>query len=112
MIYDIHVSRVHVSSRTRDYLERRLSYALGRFEDSVGSISVTLADVKGPRGGADKRCRILVRLTGIRRPVIVTVEEQTVRAAVDVAAEKLGYAVSRVVSRRTKHRRVTEAIPV
>ncbi len=109
MISDIHVSRLALTNSTRQYLERRLSFALGRFDDSVRSVSVALSDVNGPRGGADKRCRILVWLTGVHRPVIVTVTEQTVRAAVDIAAEKLAYAVSRSVSRRTQRRRLLEA---
>ncbi len=112
MISDIHASRVALTNNTRQHIERRLSFALGRFENSVRSVSITLADVNGSRGGADKQCRILVRLAGVHRPVIVAATEQTVRTAVYVAAEKLAYAVSRSVSRRTKRRRLMEAFSV
>lgn len=46
----------------KNHIERRLRYALDRFEDRIDRLTVHLADINGPRGGIDKRCRIAVNL--------------------------------------------------
>src|SRR5690348_11454278 len=46
----------------KDHVERRLRFALGRLAARIGRMTVLLSDVNGPRGGIDKRCRIVVTL--------------------------------------------------
>lgn len=110
MITDIHVSRVNVSEQTRDHLERRLSFALNRFEDSIGSITVTLADVNGPRGGVDKQCRIRISLVGDRKPIIAESLQDSLRAAITVAADSASRLVARRVDRSRSIQRPTREI--
>ena len=43
------------------HVERRARFALGRFADRVVRVKIQLADVNGPRGGVDKRCRVRLR---------------------------------------------------
>ncbi len=45
----------------KQYIERRAGFALSRFADELSSVLVTLEDLNGPRGGIDKRCRVLLR---------------------------------------------------
>ena len=54
-------------------VERRVQFAVGRFDGRVTRVSVRVADVNGPRGGIDKRCRIAVRV----RPAGEIVVEDT-----------------------------------
>lgn len=82
----------------RVHLERRLRFALGRFDNCIRRVTVRLADVNGPRGGADKRCRVSIMFT--RGGKLVLEEENAdVVAAIDRAADRLGHAVARKVHR-------------
>ncbi len=113
MISDIHVSRVNVSEQTRDYLDRRLNFALDRFKDSIGDISVTLADINGPRGGVDKKCRIRIILVGDRKPIIAESLQDSLRPAIDLAADSASRAVARRIDKLRSDRRATrELLPV
>ncbi|MEZ6073654.1 MAG: HPF/RaiA family ribosome-associated protein [Pirellulales bacterium] len=42
--------------------ERRVQFALSRFEAKTQSVLLVLEDVNGPRGGSDKSCRVVVRM--------------------------------------------------
>ena len=75
----------------------RLEFALGRFAGRVRSVSVSLTDVNGPRGGIDKKCLVAVRLE--RPPRVIVIEDVDADAAVVVsrAAERTARAVARAV---------------
>jgi putative sigma-54 modulation protein len=88
--------RLHDANREK--MERRLQFALNRFGARISSVTVGLADVNGPRGGADKQCRLVVRLLRCGK---ITIEEthRNVSAAVALAAERAGQAVGRELKR-------------
>lgn len=104
MRIELHSSRIEVSNTIREYVERRLGFALGRFSDVVQQVVVALEDINGPRGGVDQLCRIRVQLSGQKAPVIAEVADVEIRASVDVAADRIGRAVSRQLDRRTSRR--------
>ena len=62
--------RLHDADRKE--MERRLQFALGRFDGRISQVTVGLADLNGPRGGTDKQCRLVVRLAPSGK---VTIEE-------------------------------------
>jgi len=105
----LHSSRLSVSPATKAYLERRLSFALGRFADVISGIDVRLEDINGPRGGIDKRCRIRVMLSRISTPALAEVVDHEIRAAIDIAANRVGRSVARQLDRR-QGRRVQRAM--
>jgi ribosome-associated translation inhibitor RaiA len=76
-----------------------LHYALGRFEGRVNVVTARLADLNGPRGGVDKRCRISVAVRA-GDPVLVEDADTDLYAAIDRAAERAGRAVWRQLARR------------
>lgn len=43
----------------RNHAARRIRSALERFGHAVQSVTVRMSDINGPRGGADKLCRIV-----------------------------------------------------
>lgn len=107
MILNVHASRIQITELSKDYIERRIEFALGRFSEAISSITVTLEDTNGPRGGVDQRCQIRVNMMGQRRPVIVESTQDILRAAIDVAASTAFRAVSRRLDRRLGKRRVS-----
>lgn len=87
---------VEVNGPMRGRVERRLRFALARFGHRVGRVAVQLADVTGPRGGADKRCRIVADMPGTRSaPVVVEEDGDDWNAVIDRAAEQVGRTVRR-----------------
>ena len=87
-----------------DQVERCLRFALSRFGHRVGQIAVRLGGPNGPRGGADKRCRVVVTM----RPSGEVVVEDTapdVSAAIDRGADRVQRAVAHSIARRREMRR-------
>ncbi|HEX6616224.1 MAG TPA: HPF/RaiA family ribosome-associated protein [Gemmatimonadales bacterium] len=86
-----------LSDGLRGHVRRRLGSAVGRLREHVHEIQVRLSDVNGPRGGVDKRCRIL--LSGVRGGVIVVQgTAANFYQAVDAAADRSARAVRRLAA--------------
>lgn len=90
---------VTLSEDELDRIERRLYFTLGRFSSRIVSVDVMLQDENGPRGGLDKKCRVVVRLQGTREVVVEGSGEETL-SLVDRTANRAGRAVSRALDKR------------
>jgi ribosomal subunit interface protein len=99
MELEIRRQDAHLDEAMRDFVERRIGFALGPFEDKVSRVNVNLDDVNGPRGGIDKECRILVTLYG---GITVKVQDMDadMASAVGRAADRVATAVTRRIERR------------
>jgi len=74
--------------------ERRLRYALTRFEHQVVRVLLVLQEENGQRGGLEKACRVDVHLRH-GDPVSVSDLDVSLLAAVSRAADRVGRAVKR-----------------
>lgn len=81
-----------------DHIERRLRFALARFDDRVERVIVFLQDRNGPKGGIDKVCRILTKVQGCGA-IMATVADSDWTAAVDRATTRLGHTLARQIGR-------------
>jgi ribosomal subunit interface protein len=108
MKIEVRFTGIDASDALHAYVVRRIHFRLSRFDGEVGSVVVRIADVNGPKGGADKRCHVLVRGRGLGR---VTVEELSADAysAVDRAIERGARAVARGLGRGRGIRRLEGA---
>lgn len=88
-----------LSPGDREYLRRKLGQKLRKFASAVERSSVRVEDVNGPRGGADKRCRIKVVLRGLPSVVVEELHE-SLHAAMDGALTRMERAVHRTTERR------------
>jgi ribosome-associated translation inhibitor RaiA len=104
---EIRTSNLPFSVALREHVARRLDFALRRFGSRVELVVVRLVDVNGPRGGPDKRCRLLAHLSP-SRTVLVEATAADAYAAVSQAAACLDERVSRALS---KHRSRPHASP-
>jgi hypothetical protein len=68
----------------RDLALRRVRFAMRRLTWLVPRARVQLADVNGPRGGVDKRCRVEIRSDG-GGSVVITALARDWRSALDQA---------------------------
>lgn len=103
MQIQVRSKNLYVPAEVRGYVERRVHFALGRFEQKVQSVMVRLEDVNGSRRGIDQQCRIHVK--GI--PSLNIVAEQTegnIYAAINGAAERAARAVRKTVGRLRDNR--------
>lgn len=83
----------------RTHVERRVLFAVGRFGGRIEDVSARLGDANGPRGGADKTCRLVATLEGAGQ-VVVEDADADLYVAVDRATSRLGRTVARAVERR------------
>jgi ribosome-associated translation inhibitor RaiA len=99
MDIDVRGRNLSLSVPQRDLAGKRVSSALDRFERRLRRVAIVIEDVNGPKGGADKRCRI--RATGERGfAVQAQGTDISVLAAVDRAADAIARNVSKAVGRQ------------
>jgi hypothetical protein len=85
---------IELSSDLDDYVRRRAHFGLGRFAGKIKFLSISLADVNGPRGGIDKCCDIRID-AGLGKQVVVRERQATIEAAIAFAVESAERAVRR-----------------
>lgn len=85
--------------------ERRLSFALGRFDNRIARIQIRLLDVNGPKSGLDKACHVLIKLH-YANELVVECLDSSWEAAICSAADRAGSAVQRELDRRRENRRL------
>jgi putative sigma-54 modulation protein len=98
MQIEIRARHVDVTAGLRAHVERRLNFALGRFAEQIGTVRVTLDDLNGPRGGIDKRCRIMIRVVPMGT-IVMEDQDSNVYTAIDRVAGKAGTGVGRQLRR-------------
>jgi putative sigma-54 modulation protein len=101
MLIELRSSNIQISVALREHVARRLDFAVGRFAPRVERVIVRLVDVNGPKGGPDKRCRIVARLSPART-VLVEATDSDAYAAVSQAAIRLDERVARALERRRR----------
>jgi putative sigma-54 modulation protein len=94
----IQATGFQLTQALRTHTELRVATALGWASEHMRQLSVSLSDINGPRGGADKRCRIQVVL-GSGREVIVEDVESDLYVAINRASERAGRAIVRQIQR-------------
>lgn len=96
------VRGIALTESIRHYANRRLSSALGRFEQAVQWVRISLADVNGPGGGIDKHCVIEVRAPELS-PIVIRERNADLYAAIDRAACRVDHALARRLARNRMH---------
>ena len=86
-----------IAPQLRAYAERRLSFALRRFQEHVRHVRVRLTDVNGPRHGVDARCAVTAHLTDGKELFVEATTAWPFRS-VTQAAGRLSAAVRRISS--------------
>ena len=76
------------------HIERRLQFALGRFNGRVRLAVVRLQDLNGPKGGGDQECALEIHTSWHTR-IRIQERDENAFAAVSRAAERAGGAFER-----------------
>ena len=99
MQIDIQALDFPLTEALRSHAERRLRSALTCCGEHIRRVAMRLSDVNGPRGGADKRCRLQVVLAGLP-DVVVEDTEGDLYVAIDRATDRAGRTLVRKIDRR------------
>ncbi len=94
-----------LTDELRQLIERRLLFALSRFDDRIHQVDFVVNDENGPRGGIDKACRITVSLHRTA-DVIVRDKDADLVKCVSRVAERAGRAVSRAIEKTQSFDRI------
>ena len=106
MQIDIQARNFLLTNALREYIQRRLGFALSARDEHIQCVMVRLSDVNGPRGGRDKRCHIQVVLSQLADVVIEDIEFD-MYIAIDRAADRAGRTVNRKLDRQRDNERTT-----
>jgi putative sigma-54 modulation protein len=104
MRLQIHSRGVELTPSLREYVERRLRFALGRFADRIAEVTASVEDLNGPRGGLDQRCRLSVALVRSGR-LLVEATATDAAGAASLASERMARRVRAELERRRSIRR-------
>jgi len=87
-----------LTSELKEYVQRRIRFALDSRFDSIKRVVVTVSDINGPKGGEDMRCQVLIKLEG-QNDIIIDNKQAHLRSAIDKAAEKASRTVTKRIER-------------
>ncbi len=90
---------VGLTPKQRDLINRRIELAFDQFAGQIHSVSVSLNDANGPKGGEDILCQVIVRLNG-EREIVVKDTGSSVEAVVTDVVDRASFAISRRFERR------------
>lgn len=99
MQIDIQSRGFSLTDALHGYSQRRVLVAMAYASGHVNRVVIRLSDINGPRGGADKCCRIQVALAGIP-DVVVEDTEVDMYDAIDRAVDRAKRTVVRKVDRQ------------
>lgn len=86
------------------YVRLRLRRALGRFQDWIDNVAVSMRDENGPRGGVDKRFSLQIGLRGLQ-PVTIEARDADLYTAIGRGSQRAEHQVARALDRRRAARR-------
>ena len=93
----------HAAGALREHSERRLFFALRRFQHRIRRVTVRIVDLNGPKRGVDSRCAITLDLVDGHRVIAEAVTPWPF-ASVTRAAGRLNRAVRDLAPRRQRRR--------
>ena len=105
----IHPRTIVADPEVRVRIVESLETALGSVRSRFDGIDVYLTDVNGPKGGPDKRCRIVAYLPAGRPVVVSRTDRDPVAAVVAAAARCRRLTRSRLKQRQDRRRRAVAA---
>ena len=104
MSFDLCVRNGESTQELQNHIDRRLSYALGRFDGKIGRISIRVEDLNGPKGGVDQHCRIEANLIPSGKVMAEATDVEDV-LAVNRAIERLARQIRNEFERRRTRRK-------
>lgn len=106
MKIEVRGDNVRVPEHTREVIEKRSRFALGRISAAVADVRIVVRDVNGPRRGEDIECSVGIRMRG-GAEVRSAATDAMVQRAVECALDRAARAAHRMIARRRHFRRTS-----
>jgi ribosomal subunit interface protein len=106
MNVNLRISNAGIAELLRRYIDRRLQFALGRFDERVSNVSVRL---HASGHSSESKCRIVAELRPVGT-IAVEVRDPDLFTAMDRAAGRLSRRVGREIDRLSDVRTTRESI--
>lgn len=100
---DITAKGLDLTPSMKQYIARRLGFALGARAQQIQRVKVSLTDVNGPKGGVDKSCKIVIQVAGMN-DIVVTESKENWQSAIDRSAAKASQSLARRLGRQNFRR--------
>jgi len=111
MNININAKKFKLTEALKQYAIKRINFSLGHKSEHIQKIAMRLSDINGPRGGADKRCQLQIKLNGMAN-VVVADTQSDMYNAIDSACDRASYTVTKKIGRKhTIQRRLKQIIP-
>ena len=94
MRVELLVKGMDAEDALREYVERRIHFALSRFGSELGRVAVRLTKTDGSQGASQKQCQIVIGLLP-SGSVSVVATHADLFGAIDRAVERAGRSVQR-----------------
>ena len=94
MRLELRVKGMNAENALRDYVERRIHFALSGFRAELGRVAIQLKNGAGSQGSSQKQCQIVIRLLP-SGSVSVVATHADLFGAIDRAVERAGQSVQR-----------------
>lgn len=104
MKLEIRERDVEITDSIREYIERRLAFALDRFAEKIKIVRLKVQDVNSSRGGVDKYCRLAISFM-YSSPITLDSCDTSIQGAIDRVSSKVRSLLARHFERRRKCRR-------
>lgn len=102
MRIEIHTGKFSLTENLREHIERRIHVALSWANHKLRKVTLRLDDINGPKGGADKSCRIQIPIAGTK-PVVIEEVQADLYVAIDRAVDRAARSLSRKLERKREH---------
>lgn len=87
-----------LNATSTSFADRRLLFALSRFDSKIISVVLTVTDTNGPRGGIDKKCQLLIKM-GRGQDIVISGTDHDLKTCLSRVADRAGRTVARRLGR-------------
>lgn len=101
MKLDIRSHHLTLHADDHQAIRKRIFQAFGRVSPWIANVQITLSDVNGPKGGADKRCRLHVRLRSMMGVVVEEVGVDVLEAVASASRRAEQTILRKIARHRT-----------
>lgn len=102
MRIEIHAGKFSLTDKLRKHIERRIQFALSWAHQNLNQVTLRFNDINGPKGGADKSCRIKIPIA-VGKHVVIEEVQSDLYIAIDRAIERAARTLRRQLARKREH---------
>ena len=102
MRIEIRTGKFSLTDGLREHIEHRVQFALSWADQHLHKISLNLNDINGPKGGADKSCRIQIPVAG-GKTIVVEEVQADLYIAIDRAIRRRENELKRKLQKNSEH---------